>query len=521
MTYRAIDPEIFSLPASFDCDQLAHALQKAFPGIQTRRRRVALALFDTFDWRLWAKGRLLVREGATFRLQDSRSGRLLAAEKAHAKRPPRFWWMWPAGPLQDYLREATDVRALMQWIALRTQVTCLNVLDGEEKTVVRVALVATAAEDTAAGAESLQVARLRPVRGYREQWQAAQAVLTGAGLTPGADPLPIAVLKQRGVHPGAYAPKADIPLTPAMPVAAAAQAILAHLLKVMRQNEDGLRRDLDTEFLHDFRVAVRRARSLLALLKDAFTPDVLETLKADLQAAGKATNRQRDLDVYLLHQRYYEDLVPESLRPGIRPLFAALKRRRGQARKRTLTYLDAEDYRRLAAHIEAFVQHPADAAAPETARQPMQRLANRVIAKCHRKIAKAGRGINADTPDAELHRLRIACKKLRYALEFFTTLYPAEEMKLLIKQLKMLQDNLGRFNDLAVQQDFLHGYLEALDARRPQAVDVAAATGALIGRLHQEHGQVRQSFESVFRAFNAPENSDRYARLFARGESPS
>jgi CHAD domain-containing protein len=520
MIYRAMDSEIFSLPASFERGHLAHALQKAFPGIQIRRRRAALALFDTFDWRLWAKGRLLVREEATFRLQDARSGRLLAEEKAHAKHPPRFWWQWPAGPLQDYLQEATDVRALMQWIALQTQVACLNVLDGEEKTVVRLVWEAAAA-NSPADTDCLQVVKLLAVRGYRDEWQAAHAVLTEAGMTPGAAPLPIAVLKQRGVRPGAYAPKADIPLAPEMAAGAAAGAILAHLLEVMRQNEDGLRRDLDTEFLHDFRVAVRRARSLLALLNNVFAPAVLQALKADLQAAGKATNRQRDLDVYLLDQRHYEDLVPEALRPGIRPLFATLKRRRGQARKRTLAYLDAEDYRRLAAHIEAFVRHPADGASPAPARQPVQLIASRVIAKCRRKIVKIGRRIDAATPDSELHRLRIACKKLRYALEFFTTLYPADEMKLLIKQLKALQDNLGRFNDLAVQQGFLHAYLKTLDARQPQAVGVAAATGALIGRLHQEYGQVRQAFEKVFSAFNAPENGDRYARLFARGENPS
>jgi CHAD domain-containing protein len=89
-----------------------------------------------------------------------------------------------------------------------------------------------------------------------------------------------------------------------------------------------------------------------------------------------------------------------------------------------------------------------------------------VIYKRYRRIVKKGSKISETTPDEKLHELRIDCKKLRYLLEFFTSLFPENEMKKLVKQLKQLQENLGDFNDLSVQQEFLVNHLGRLNHRR-------------------------------------------------------
>jgi CHAD domain-containing protein len=113
-----------------------------------------------------------------------------------------------------------------------------------------------------------------------------------------------------------------------------------------------------------------------------------------------------------------------------------------------------------------------------------------------------------------LHDLRIDCKKLRYLLEFFVSLFPAEEMKQLIKQLKGLQENLGDFNDLSVQQEFLGDYLAGITPRTPQSVMLAAATGGLISRLAADHQRVRSEFLGVFKVFGSKENRARFETLF-------
>jgi CHAD domain-containing protein len=88
-------------------------------------------------------------------------------------------------------------------------------------------------------------------------------------------------------------------------------------------------------------------------------------------------------------------------------------------------------------------------------------------------------------------------------------------MKLLIKQLKQLQENLGDFNDLSVQQDFLMHQLQSIKPQSDQTTMLAAAIGGLITRLGIEHQQVRSQFLSVFDRFNSAENHQRFKTLFA------
>jgi CHAD domain-containing protein len=515
--------ETMSLPDRFDIDRLKKDLLKQFSHLHERRHTRELEVFDTFDWRLNAKGRLLVREGARFILLDARSDRELISAAAPRRNNLRFWWEMPDSALRSYLREVLEMRALMRLIKLKKSITALNLLDKEEKTVVRLAIESAADAGKKTSDRPLQVCKLIAVRGYRKQFKAAEAVLSSAGVTGDSGHILIAALESGGLQPGGYSSKSDIALQPDMPAGEACRRILAHLARIIQLNEDGIRKDIDSEFLHDFRVAVRRARSLLTLLKGVFDPQVDRALKQDLQAAGKATNRLRDLDVYLLDQQSYADRIPDRLRPGIAPLFTSLKRRRSAEKRKTIRFIDSAEYRRIIAHIEAVAGYKPvpDHPEPDAAQQPIKPLASRVIFKRYRKIIKAGSRIDASTPDEELHRLRIECKKLRYALEFFRTLYAAGEMKGLIKQLKSLQDNLGRFNDLSVQQDFLNGFLETMDQKKPNAVELAAATGALISRLQLEHRQVRDGFIGVFAKFHSPSNHRRYVRLFAKQGIPS
>ena len=58
-------------------------------------------------------------------------------------------------------------------------------------------------------------------------------------------------------------------------------SVLLHLLSAMRANEEGTLRDLDTEFLHDFRVAVRRTRSALSQIKDVLPAEIEERYRAE------------------------------------------------------------------------------------------------------------------------------------------------------------------------------------------------------------------------------------------------
>ncbi|HXV98801.1 MAG TPA: CHAD domain-containing protein, partial [Anaerolineae bacterium] len=112
--------------------------------------------------------------------------------------------------------------------------------------------------------------------------------------------------------------------------------------------------------------------------------------------------------------------------------------------------------------------------------------------------------IAEDSEEKMLHALRIECKKLRYLMEFFSSLFPAKEIALLIGQLKQLQNNLGEFNDLRVQQEHLSSIVTELSDEELQVRRTILAVGSLIGALDDKKLQVKEAFAQTFTDFMAP-----------------
>jgi CHAD domain-containing protein len=77
---------------------------------------------------------------------------------------------------------------------------------------------------------------------------------------------------------------------------------------------------------------------------------------------------------------------------------------------------------------------------------PVPPFARTVLAKAHRRVLKRGRNFSRLEP-AELHRLRVAAKKLRYAAEFFAALYDERDAQDYRAALARLQEGLGAYND--------------------------------------------------------------------------
>ena len=165
---------------------------------------------------------------------------------------------------------------------------------------------------------------------------------------------------------------------------------------------------------------------------------------------------------------------------------------------------------------ETFLNMPPPSSATATnAELPVIDLARQRIYKKYRGVVKTGSKILTKTEDEMLHVLRIECKKLRYLMEFFTALFPRKKVKALIEQLKNLQDNLGDFNDLCVQQEYLLNVSAELPARQRQLQKTLVAIGSLIETLDHEKKSVRDAFARTFTDFAAPANQGLFQELFA------
>ncbi|MBU4236027.1 MAG: CHAD domain-containing protein [Proteobacteria bacterium] len=414
------------------------------------------------------------------------------------------------GVLGEKLQSVAGIRALLPLVEITRQSQTFQIVNRDQKVVLFGSLelnqLANSEGEPTFLAGSL---RVRGVRGYDKILTRVMALLQRQGLEAGYPEertLRLA-LASMGRKPLAYRSQFSIILDQDEAVIQAARKIFLQLLDGMERNVPGIIQDIDTEFLHDFRVALRRTRSLLGSIKKMLPSADVDHFQRGLQEIGIATGPVRDLDVYLLGKKGYQAMLPEGLQEGLAVFFQELSRQRVQELRRMKKALQSRNCKQFLMRWRRCVEDSLIASALEAGHEPCKEVAIKAISKRLQSILKGGAKISPQSPDGALHSLRIQAKKLRYLLEFYRSLFPEPAMNSLVKSLKKLQDNLGNFNDLSVQQGMLGQHQKGLaGGEQKKAVQVAAALGGLITHLHEEQKGVRQEFELRFKQFTTTDN---------------
>jgi CHAD domain-containing protein len=456
--------------------------------------------YDTFDGRLHEAGLLGVWENGRLSLVELDGDR--AAAQAETPKPtrPLFASDLPDGTLRMALRRLLHDRALLQLVEIRSRDRLFDVLDSERKTVVRMRL-----QQPALGRR-----RLRPrvhvaaVRGYDKALRRVGRTLADElGLEPTRQPLVDEAVAASGARPGGTPAKIAVRLEARQGAGVAAAAVLKALLAVIEANMDGALADLDSEFLHDLRVAVRRTRAVQRELKGVFGPVGLDRFREDFRWLQQVTGDARDLDVYLLEFEQMRALVPASIRPDLDALHIVLARRRASARRRMVRALRSERTRRLLPEWASFLDRcelGRDAGGEEAGSQ-IGEIAGERIAKVYSRMVRMGDAIDAASPPADYHQLRKQGKELRYLLELFgAPLFTGDLVKPMIKSLKALQDMLGRHQDREVQAATLRSLSGAVAAAADSSAALMAM-GVLVERLEEDQLAARGEFAATFAVF--------------------
>jgi CHAD domain-containing protein len=282
----------------------------------------------------------------------------------------------------------------------------------------------------------------------------------------------------------------------------------------MEVNEAGTIANLDTEFLHDFRVAVRRTRSALGQMKTVFPPATLARYREKFAWLGSITGMTRDLDVYLLKFENYQMQLPNALRKDLEPLRTFLQRHHQQEQARLGRELQTARYRQLKSQWRRYLSGPLPKRpVSDDARSPIGEVAPRRTWRMYKRVLREGRAITSASPAEDLHELRKSCKKLRYLMEFFQHLYPRREIRSLIKELKGLQENLGDFQDLEVQIHSLQHYSEQMQQEGDMTPRTQLAMESLLMGLETTMQEVRGEFDNRFRQFASKSNVKRFRYL--------
>ena len=507
--------QTFNLPEGFDHRQLIDDLTDHFSIKPDRSVSESFVFYDTFDWRLFAESLVLYRAGNKLFLRRLSSADIIQSSSITTQ--PVFYWDFPEGELKELLSSIIEMRALLELAEAHTRSTTCRLLNEDEKTVVW--LVFTEIRPSSVEGAPLLGSQvwLKPVRGYSKPFRDLTDRLQRWGLTiTKEDDLFFSAVDAAGKKPGDYSAKLNLQLDPEMRAEEAAKVILRFLLEVIKINEPYVKTDVDTEFLHDYRVAVRRTRSALSQIRDVFPADPTERFKQDFAHVGRLSNQLRDLDVYLLKEDEYRAMLPDVLRNDIEPLFDYLRTKRSGALQEVIDGLNSQLYAQILQDWEAFLnQRSGDSPRAPNADRPIGELARQRIFKRYRRIVKSGQRILENTEDELLHALRIECKKLRYLLEFFASLFPPKQIATLIKQLKQLQENLGDFNDLCVQEEYLLSVAAELPLTNQRSRKTVLAIGSLVGTIDQERQRVKGAFARTFMKFASPPNKKLFKELFA------
>jgi CHAD domain-containing protein len=126
-----------------------------------------------------------------------------------------------------------------------------------------------------------------------------------------------------------------------------------------------------------------------------------------------------------------------------------------------------------------------------------------------------GSAIDDSSAPEALHDLRKRGKELRYLLELFGDLWPADAVRPLVSTLKDLQDALGRFQDDEIHSGHLRRLAPEL-ATVPGGTDVIIAMGAVIDELAADQRRAREVFADRFARFAATPTRELVKDTFGR-----
>ena len=451
-----------------------------------------VVLWDTFDQALRRSGRALWEAAGRLTLLTS-DGSILTQG---SERRGDFVADLAPSPVKAALGDLSAQRCLLPMTQGEISETRLALTDDLHKTCARAELRLFAPKPGAL------LVTLQGMRGYDKALEALRArVLALGGRAPGG-------LCAQLVGGTPYSPKPEVEIGPQDSAFDAATRIVAAYLPVVRANEPGILADHDTEFLHHHRIALRKIRLILGLFDGVYRA---QGLRDRFAALMRATGPLRDLDVAILDRDRAYAMLPPSLHPGLDALFVTLRAERQAALGQISAHLQGADYAGEIKALTRLFDKSRHLSPGKLADVPAGELALRLIRARHQKICMAAARITPDTPDAELHLIRLHLKKLRYLMEFFAPLFAPLPFKAVRKAIKGLQDLLGQFNDGVVQQISLQ---EVLARQASPSVALAQSVGALMAVLHGRHGSDRALAIAALDSFTGPEACATFYAMF-------
>lgn len=225
----------------------------------------------------------------------------------------------------------------------------------------------------------------------------------------------------------------------------------------------------DPEALHDFRVALRRLRSVLRAFRPYLDDPPSKKLRRRMRGLQRATNEARDTEVQILWVRSQREHLTRGQRVGAAWFLKQLEQRRDHAYAASRQAIE-RTFPRLERRTRKWLTEAAGRGAVEESVATYAGVLADLVEDHAAGLEELIGGIRAAGDEVAVHAARIRAKRLRYLLELVSQdVKPSREA---VKRLKALQTVLGDLRDAQV-----------VDREFAAAGEVAAAEH--VRRLHE------------------------------------
>ncbi len=242
--------------------------------------------------------------------------------------------------------------------------------------------------------------------------------------------------------------------------------------------------------IHQSRIALRRLRVALSVFRE-FMPVEVERFRIEFRWLAQALGEMRDLDVYEETLGGSDEAAP--LPAVVRQSIARLRK---NASSRLVSVLGSKRFAELQRSFADFAS--SDLPPGVQRRWRSLRIRDAIggdLRKSLKRVLKAGRKIDVESPPEELHELRIRAKRLRYEAEFYSAFF--EGSSALSRGAKQIQDLLGSHRDAlaAIER------LRALTRASKGDAKARAAIAPLIRVQTERAGKLSRRYPAAWRKF--------------------
>jgi len=284
----------------------------------------------------------------------------------------------------------------------------------------------------------------------------------------------------------------------------AVQKILSHQFQWFREQLPGVQRDIDSEFVHQARVATRRMRSALRLFRDAIPDRTAAYLAGELKWLGGKFGAVRDIDVFLLNLSRFRERIehlPGKKKRGLEKLI--VEHRHGLL-DTLCQALESIRYKTLERRFVQFLERPL----PSRPRAPLaakivHEVAPVLITEKLDAAIQQGGTVLAKPKLKEFHRLRILMKRLRYACEFMAPAYQGA-LDPFIERMVEMQDCLGELQDTVFTREFI----DSLYGEWKREL-VGSELFFMLGEIYQLQAEIarerQEAFGRIWESFSSEE----------------